>query len=250
MKIMKPAIALLSSLIVLAPGTICFASAETQNNDDQTCSIQREHVEKTSSIVQAPSVEWDIYNTLVVYTWKVGAGGDKLYMDNGWNQYWDCGDVVYTEWASPFGSNLICHAENYRAKSYNSVTGEFSSIKSLEHVINIDGDNYVAYGEQCRYETVDEFEHGNSYVIPTKYDQSDFIWNHNSSNGHIIKGTIIYGDKYADIEVTIPWIAYRTSSVSLDGVTFSLRTGPNRCSIKVDKSNISTSKFIFKFGIE
>ena len=111
----------------------------------------------------------------------------------------------------------------------------------------------VRYGYESRYSAGGVFAYwvfSSESTVPTSYDKDYYIWKHNSSNGHTIKGTIQYKGQLADIEVKIPWIGYKTSSVEINGETFYLRTGPNKCSIKAASSNVHTHDLRFAFGVQ
>ena len=211
----------------------------------------------TQTSIAAPTVIWDNtqYNMIVRYDWRVGRGGDDLAMSRNWQYYNLIGDVIYRTYEFPeyVGTNH-CDPDYFLGKSYNSSLKVYSSsYTSLEHDVDMGEYILVRYGYESKYSAVGRFAHwsfGSESTIPTSYDQDHYIWNHNSSNGHKIKGTIAYQDQLADIEVTIPWIGYKTSSVVINGETFYLRTGPNRCSIKAQSSNLYAYKLNFFFGIE
>lgn len=50
--------------------------------------------------------------------------------------------------------------------------------------------------------------YGPETKVPTRYDQTNFVWTHNLGDGDEIKATIEYNGEVADLEVTIPWIGY------------------------------------------
>ncbi len=89
-----------------------------------------------------------------------------------------------------------------------------------------------------------------SSYIPISYDQDGInIWNHNGGSKDTIIGTIVYKGWYYDFEVGIPWLGYSSTTVTaIDGVVFSIRTGPNKVSVKANQevSLSKTSAFAFR----
>lgn len=85
--------------------------------------------------------------------------------------------------------------------------------------------------------------------FPTDYNQDSFYWEHNGKTGHYIKATIIYNNSPRDIEVKIPLLGYSSTYVLINGIRFYLRTGPKKCSIKSDTSNIPAYSVQFAFGL-
>lgn len=220
-------------------------------------------VNADAAVVQAaapapPSLVKEIYNTAVSFTWTVGTGGDSIQFSRN-NMNWETIDSsVYTlhQFPNVWDHDNRCEPGEHLYRSYNSSTGLYSGTISLEHTVEVgEGHGMVLYGELCRYSVVDGLDYsaipyGESRIIPTKFDQTYYIWEHDSGWQHIIKGTIEYHDQISDIEVSIPFLGTKQVSVILDGVEFSLRTGPNRCSIKVNQTGIRVTDVQFMFGIE
>ncbi len=101
-----------------------------------------------------------------------------------------------------------------------------------------------------KYTIVNRTASGN--VIATNFDKSSNVWKHNGKNGKMIKGTIAHNGEAKNIEVKIPFIGYNISAeVEVGGVTFQLRTGPNKVSIKANKEiKCDDTQIVFAFGIE
>lgn len=87
--------------------------------------------------------------------------------------------------------------------------------------------------------------------IYTTYDQSGNMWNHGGTSSKKIHGTIVYDGIAENIDVDIPWLGYKTSeSVTIKGVTFTLRCGPNKVSIKASSSVLCNGNTtFFAFGV-
>lgn len=69
--------------------------------------------------------------------------------------------------------------------------------------------------------------------IPTIFDEEGTIWEHGGNTSFLIKFTIAYhGIIVADQTIGIPFFGTKSTSVEIDGVTFSIRTGPKKVSIK------------------
>ncbi len=206
-----------------------------------------------------PSLTKSIYNTAVSFTWTVGAGGDSV-QSSGNNINWRTVHAsTYTIYQFPnvWDHDNKCEPDDHLYRSYNTSTGLYSQTISLERLeTNTDGSGvYHLYGELCKYSVVDGFDYskipyGESRIIPTEFDQTYYIWDHDSGWNHTIKGTIEYNNQISDIEVRIPLLGTVSTSVTLAGVEFSLRTGPNRCSIKVNQAGINVVDVQFMFGVE
>lgn len=205
-----------------------------------------------------PSLTMNTYNTAVSFTWTVGSGGDSMQF-SGNNINWRTVHAsTYTihQFPSVWDHDDRCEPDDHLYRSYNTSTGLYSQTISLEKTVTVgEGLEILLYGGQCRFKVVDgldisEIPRDELYSMPTSFDQTHYIWNHNASNGDIIKATIAYQDEIVDIEVDIPWIAWHNKEVTLNGVTFSLRTGPNRCSIKVNQTGIRVTDVQFMFGIQ
>ena len=127
-------------------------------------------------------------------------------------------------------------------KTLDKGTNRFSVVERLTTKYTVDENN-------ARYAT--KVKSGSESVISTKFDDSGNVWSHGGSTSKIIKGTIVYGKHARNIEVSVPWIGTKTSStVVIDGVSFQLRCGPNKVSIKASKSITCNSKNVFfAFGV-
>ena len=241
--------------IISAISVNAVLAAESQNDVNYTENYSESEIANRSTSVDAPTVIWDNsqYNMIVRYDWRVGRGGDDLYKSSNWQYYLSVGDVLHRTYEFPDRETAYCAPDYFIYKSYSTPTDTFSDTTSLEHEIDMGTYVKVVYGYDCRYTAVGVFpywKYSQENSIATSYDQTDHIWDHNSSNGHYIKATIEYQGVLSDIEVKIPWIGYRTSQVTINGVTFYLRTGPNRCSIKAGQSNVPANQVKFMFGIE
>ena len=127
-------------------------------------------------------------------------------------------------------------------KVYNTSTQSFSSVYNIASLYSTDE-------RSATYTTVDKTTSGN--VIATSYDQSTNVWEHNGSSSQYIKGTIVYNGTARNIEFNIPILGYKYSDdITIDGVTFTLRCGPNKVSIKASSSVTCNSYLtMFAFGV-
>lgn len=262
MKKIKSIILSLLTLIVgvtcVAGGTSAFAdtydfkSKVWQNssvtfNDYTTASLY-------SSYIDSPSLSWTQFNTAVQFVWGAGSGGNALqFSRNGidWSTV-NSDTYILNEFSNILNHNNRCEPFEHMFRTYNTSTGEYSGSDTLQQLrYSEDGYFYYFYGEFCKYEVVNGITRvvATSYV-PTSFDQSGYVWEHNSGYNHWIRGTIAYGDAIADIEVRIPFMFTYSSSVTLSGVTFTLRTGPNKCSIKAGSSNVLAGEVKFSFGVD
>lgn len=79
----------------------------------------------------------------------------------------------------------------------------------------------------------------------------DNMWEHGGSTGDVIKGTVAYNGEAKNIEVTIPWVGTNESAeVVVGGITFRLRTGPNKVSIKASRGvYCDSTNILFAFSV-
>ena len=199
-----------------------------------------------------PTVDYVRYNTMVTYNWNAGANADRLAMGRvdftliQTSNYFDVTPAQNT-----YGTK-VCDPFEHRAKSYSTSSGLYSDETTLEHIVGMGDYSVVRYGYDCKYAPTGEFPTSWALgtTIPTSYDQDLFIAAHYGNVGNVISGTICYQGKYiADIEVKIPLLGYKSSSVTLNGVTFYLRTGPYKVSIKASQSGISAGDVKFMYAV-
>ena len=94
---------------------------------------------------------------------------------------------------------------------------------------------------------------GTYTVIPTSFDQSQNSWEHGAAPTNHILFSIAYNGEIADGEIVIPSIFTRSVSVTLGGVTFTVRSGPNQVSVKASEAiycNNYNTMFAFQTEIE
>jgi V8-like Glu-specific endopeptidase len=108
---------------------------------------------------------------------------------------------------------------------------------------------FTLQARTAQYSIVNKTDNGD--IIDMVFDQEDNIWYHYGSTNQIIKGTIAYNGYARNIEVTIPKSGTTLSGeVMINGITFQLRTGKNRVSIKASQNLVSSTDIIFAFGVE
>lgn len=232
--------------------TVVFASAEAAHDEGLGARLNNRAVASainTTSSIQAPNRAVRYYNTAVWYQWTPGTGGDQVAM-TGNGLYYDVMGNTYEDISVVYEiGSMQCDPDNYAGKTYNSATDWYSSsTNTLEHVVN----GVTRYGYDAMYPAVvviPYWLYGVETKVPQKYDQSNYVWTHGLGTGDKIKASIEYNGEVADLEVTIPWVGYATDSVTVGGVTFYLRTGPNKCSIKAG-SDVSVVNIRFAYGVE
>lgn len=241
-------LAALSFAVSMPLGASVAASAATSDNSSPNVKAV------SATAPERPDVTMTYYNTMVAYKWDAGYNGDQLAMYR--YQYNLIGSDSYFEYAvakDTYGSTE-CDPRYYAAKSYNNSTGLYSSETSLEHGVDMGDYTQVRYGYDCKIAATGEFptaHYPTGTTVPTEYDKSYFIASHNADWRDYIKGTICYQGIYlSDIQVRVPLLGYETASVTLNGVTFTLRTGPNKVSIKASHNGINMGDFTFMYGID
>ena len=231
----------LISVFSILISTVAFNSANV-NAETEAESEESKIVLYSSSVPNSPLLAYTPMNTAVKYEWYVGVGGDKLALSHDFERYEIFDTTLYTEYAlaKDYFNTNYCDPYYYACKSYDSNWNRYSKEVTLEHVVYIeDKVGIVRYGFESKYSATAclPYQTPNSGSnVPTSYDKGYFIANHNSKKGHRIVGTVWYDGICGDLEVSIPAIGYKSSSVTINGVKFSLRTGPNRCSIKASQS--------------
>lgn len=238
------------------------ASAYEQEEVISQLIVQNENeMTSTSSSLDKPIYEFDdaTYIFAVKYDWYA-QGGDRVAFSMYPNRAFSiCGDSPHYSqicFPDPTYANTpipnVCSVHfGYYFKSYNTSTGNFSdSYSTCEEVISVTEANgyehsQAIYGHQCALNPKDCYvTHFDS--IPTKWDvEGRNLWSH--GGGDVLVATIRYKDKVFNTKTSIPWLGWSTSSIVLDGVTFSIRTGPNKCSVICDKNDLSDSDFDFAF---
>ena len=127
-------------------------------------------------------------------------------------------------------------------KNYDRTTSTFSSVYSFSSYFNSDL-------RTAQYKIVNKSTNG--AIIYTSFDKSSNEWSHGGSRGEYIKGTIAYNGFARNIEVKIPLLGTNTSdAVTIEGVTFYLRTGPNKVSLKASQQITCSNATIFAFGVD
>lgn len=180
----------------------------------------------------------------VQYQWTAGLGADDMSVTDNNLTYRLIGGTYFQENSVVCGySPSICPAwHNDCAASYYSDTNEYS-----EYSYNTDFNNYK-HGQSI-YSTKKYFDYPTA-SIPNKIDQKGFIWEHDGTSSYVIYATAAYNNEMTNIELSIPFIGLKSTTFSLGGQDFILRTGPKKVSVRaVSSSNIDINDFAFAFGI-
>lgn len=253
---------LLSLTLAIPLSSTVTAFANEHSSDDVYLDFANEYSniitysDKTDPDIQPPNLNHTSYNTMVTYRWTVGYGADKVDLSRNLS-YWTAEyDMEYFDLESPgvYGTGeKYLQANFYYAKSYNSVTNLYSEkLTSVEHTVIIDGVNHVRYGYDSLYAAVAGLPKASlstAITVPTSFNQDNFVWYHNAKTAKTIKATIAYNNVVRNTEVTIPLLGYNSTYVIVNGVKFTLRTGPKKCSLIADQSGIPAYQIRFAFGI-
>ena len=231
----------LISVFSILISTVAFNSANVKA-DTGAESEESKIVLYASTKPNVPLLAYTQMNTAVKYEWRISLGGDKLALSHDSERFEIFDTKLYTEYAltnNYFNTNY-CDPYYVACMSYDSDWNMYSDVVTLEHSVEI-GDKLetVRYGFESKYSATACLPYhtpDSGSNVPTSYDKGYFIANHNSKKGHRIVGTVWYDGVCGDLEVSIPAIGYKSSSVTINGVKFSLRTGPNKCSIKASQS--------------
>ena len=202
--------------------------------------------------LNSPTVEHTVYNAAVLYTWEGDKNGDAMAMYSSYHENMPpeiYKTTTYKDVASARIGSKDCLATYPMAASYDTQSKSSSGKTEMCCDQQIGENEYrVRYGYDSKVAITNILDCDQSAKVPTDYDKPDFIWSHNAKNYFYIKGTISYQGYVSNISVKVPPLGYASSSVKLNGVTFYLRTGPWKCSIKASKA-VNASDVTFAFGV-
>ena len=203
--------------------------------------------------LEKPILSSTAYNVAAKYTWFASNGANALAMYTSYHP--DLAPEIFetttfTEVSFPATGTKDCRAHYILGASYNTNTGDMSNKYDLSWAeATGSGTTKIRYGIDAKYNIKYQINHAQAPAkFPTSYDQSYFEWKHSAKNYSTLKGTISYHGYVSDIEVVVPWIGTKESSVTLDGVRFSFETGPWWGTIKANKS-VNTSEVGFGFAV-
>lgn len=224
------------------------------NNTYNICSI---HVGYYGGLFSKYNVSRRIDNFILDFVLSLNnSEPDRLYnyyYDGIEKIYYNCGARVIYSPADNTEMQLSQNGTTY-TKTITQTAQEFYLSKSTSSGINFPYSYYrlhyldtgiysqrtslfSRYGSSYKnalYNITDKTASGD--YISTSYDQTDNMWEHGGSTGEVIKGTVAYNGEAKNIEVSIPWLGTSESAeVIVGGVTFRLRTGPNKVSIKASR---------------
>ena len=181
-------------------------------------------------------------NCLVRVIWDMPCGASQLELSSNGSLFTRSLTArTYDYYASGTSSAEMQLSYPY-ARAYYSGSNSYSAILSVK-------EKYTVAERSAKYSIKNKTNSG--AIISTSYDQSGNLWVHNGSTGQTIKGTIAYNGEAKNIEVSIPLIGYKySSSIVVGGVTFQLRCGPSKVSIKASKDiTCNFTQNIFAFAL-
>lgn len=221
--------------------------ATTINIENNEHVVNNDEIAQTNNTIGNPGIDWIIYNTAVTYIWTAGEGADDLAMHISGDLYHKVGSTVFeiTEF-SDVGFNYQ-NPMFYRAKSYNSVSGTYSGFTSLEcH----EHPTMVTYWICSKIAPVAEYASWifTSQYIPTTYDEQHFRWDHGGNLANTIAGTIEYDGVVVDFSQKIT-ILRPVVKIVISGVTFCIRVGTERVTMKVEQNGVYASSVRMSFGV-
>lgn len=166
----------------------------------------------------------------------------EVYLsNNGTNNFVEIVNQTKYFYTSTNTSTYVDHYNYSYFKNHNLIDGSYSNVYAFDSY-------FSTQALTAQYTTKDRTQNGD--VISTTFDQNDNIWYHGGSGGNVIKGTIAYGGYAKNIEVVIPSDGLNLSQmVTINDVSFQLRTGPFRVSIIASRQLVCDSNIIFAFGV-
>lgn len=136
-------------------------------------------------------------------------------------------------------NGTTCYPTHYLVSAFCPACKTRSSINAI--IIN---EYESGYNAKSRYEPIAIKTIGE---IPTSYDQAGSIWDHGGSAWSTLCFSIAYNGMVGEGVVQIPFLGTKTSTVTVNGVEFSVRTGPNRLSVKAS-STVTCNPYTTVFG--
>lgn len=210
----------------------------------------------TSYSINAPSfiIDDTSYIFAVKYDWHAGSGGDRvagsLYSSSNYSIRNDSSHLTEISFPDQGATTSATLCETWRTyyRTYNTSTDQYSS--DYVSVEMDDGDAYV-YGRHCQKAPKAMFTNkASATYYCDDYDVTNYnVWSHGGGTNYIIIATVRYQDVCYNIKVKIPFLGYNTTSVTINNVKFSLRTGPNKCSLKCNSSTVYSSDVDFAFAV-
>lgn len=240
MKKQKLISCLLAGSMLLSVGTMGFTALPKTLAVAET---DRKNMEESlERAVLSPIVltnRW--YNCMVEYIWTNPNADSEMQFSNNGIQYTMTSDVpVVREFGvPPIDTSKVSLTYKF-ARAYSYGVGYSTATQAIEQDIWNIIINMTAGGN----------------VIATAWDGAHNVWAHGLSSSTTIKATIAYNGAAEDLEVIVPLLGYNYSETvefqsAFGSVTFQLRCGPNRVSIKANKEvvcNMTTTRFAFGYS--
>ena len=261
---------LCSAFALLFVGNMCGVVMEEHHSDavlsdNEVVSMSVNSLSETEPVALPASLDSDLTDLKVekllfaiAYHWSVPNGYRIALNDyTGYvtNTSWDImSSNHYTEVSYPnyirTDSNFLCLPIYTYGACSDPSSSYLTSYKTTIHPDKImfkDGEREGEFeGYACRLQYLYKYDNSSDSTIPTKYNQANNYWSH--WGGDIVVATVSYNGYAANIKVDVPFLGWKTTSVVLDGVTFTLRTGPQKCSIICDRTELSNKNFDFAFS--
>lgn len=136
--------------------------------------------------------------------------------------------------AADEGSDAVCDPPYLYSKVVCPICGATSALKPIDY-----------FAKYSSYYVVEKMK--TSGTIQVKYDSSGWVWEHGLGMGDKIRFSVAYLGMAENGEVTVPLLGYSTDTVEINGVEFSVRTGPNRVSIKAS-TPVTCNQYNTMFG--
>lgn len=210
----------------------------------------------TSGNLKVPDYEGaTIYNCMVTYGYTQRSGHaeyiqllpDETNPYVSYDLYAYPGNTSYYAVLPVMSVDNLCDPdfEYYRAHNPNEQT--YSDIANIWDGVGM----HESPLKSCLYPINPSSIYFRSEEFPTEYDDAH-TWNHGADTNNIIHFTIAYKGIAQDESIKIPLLGYAEKSLTItyqngfknESVTFSVRVGPNRLSVKasvpVDCNNYDT----------
>lgn len=212
-----------------------------QKNEDMSSPVVNVYTyyETYNCFVAYPIQNTDYHAKRLCFGKNNGAFNEYYFEEVGRNE-------IFRFIAIPSSASIpeLCQPSLYLVSAYCTDCGS----KSIANAVIFNNLQY-AYNGYCNYGCQISKTDG---IIQSSY-QADSTWEHFGGTGDKIYFSIAYNGQVAeeseDLFLTIPWIGYQSVSVVVNGVTFSVRTGPDKISVKASTSvecNLYDTVFAFK----
>ncbi len=195
-------------------------------------------------------IDQNTYNVAVAFKWRAGSNSDDLALSRSGSVYNLMGSTAYNNYAfvDDTSGTTACTPSYSYGKSYNSTSRAYSD--SLQ--ISIEHPTYTQYSFYAKYPAVGQFRYwlfGPDANIPTSFNKDEYTWEHHGTSAHKIVATVMFDSTIVNLEYDIPFLFPQKHTRQFGDLKLSVRVTSERCSIRMEQSNVKAYRLRFMFGV-